>query len=291
MHKFRLIVLSLFAIASVAGLAFTSPAPVAAYQQGDTWGISASVLMCEDNPRVIGEAANCEAAGGVTILVYENGENFIGSCVTEVIDTPWGNQMAYCVVEGAPFNTTLHVSQDPDSIPAGYTPLESSYEVEVGNLVPGGGDQTTVTFIDVANSGDVSDPPTSGIGGVEFFAAIHHGTCDNIQAVVSALIPARLETGAPVGNPDAITMPTSLTTVNESLDVLIDEQHVVVIHKGIQPESDIMLCGVIGGVDNDDGQLFIGLGQTNMAAYIGAAILSYGTEEGTTDIRLFMIPA
>jgi hypothetical protein len=199
--------------------------------------------------------------------------------------------MAYCAVEGAPFNTTLFVSQDPDSIPTGYSPLVPSFAVDVGNLVPGGGDQTTVTFVDIADGGSAAEPPVSQEHGAEYFAAVHHGTCDNIQGVVSALIPVRFESGAAVGNPAAINVPTSISTIGESLDVLIDEQHVVVVHDGIKPESDVMLCGAIGGVDNDDGQLFIGLGAQGGAAFSGVAILSYGDTGGTTDVRVVLIPA
>jgi hypothetical protein len=283
MRKTRLLLSVVFLLSVLTTTAF----PARAAQPGETWGITASVLLCEDNPQVVGEAADCVPAGGIRILVYEEGENFVGSCMTNVIDTPWGGQMAYCVVEGAPFNTTLYVSQDPETIPAGYTPLIPSIAVDVGDLVPGGGDQTTVTFVDIAQGGSLSDPPSAD---GEFFAAVHRGTCDNILDVVSALIPVRFESGPAVGNPAAIAVPTSFSTVSESLDVLIDEQHVVTIHEGIQPESDVMLCGAIGGVDNDDGQLFIGLAPVGPAGYTGVAVLSYGDTGGTTDVRVFVMP-
>jgi hypothetical protein len=292
MRTFHMVVSAFFVMASVVWLA---PGASAAQPSPTSWGLTVSVNLCDENPIVVGEAANCEPAAGIVVDVSYSDGTYIGSCTTELTDTPYGTQMSYCAVEGVPLNATLVITQDPSTIPDGYTPINDTQTLVVGDLIPGGGDQSTITFINIRTDGnDGLLPPGSDedetAADAGYPAAIQAGSCDALGEIEYGLDLVRDETGPYVGQSNAILPNTSSSTVSESLDVLIDDPHAVVVFADLDPDAAVMLCGNIGGVDNDDGVLHIGLADQSGSGLVGIASLAYGTNDGETDVTIFIVP-
>ena len=109
----------------------------------DTWTASVQVMMCE------GEM-DCTGQAGIVVNISLASGEFLGSCtLSEPYPTPWGVDISTCNVDGMPFNADLVATQDPATIPAGYTPQQESISLHVDNLIPGGGDQATFTFVNM----------------------------------------------------------------------------------------------------------------------------------------------
>lgn len=299
MRTFHMVISAFIVLASVVWL---TPGASAAQPSPTEWGLTVSVNLCDENPIVVGEAANCEPAAGIAVDVRYSDGTYIGSCTTELTDTPYGTQMSYCAVEGAPLNATLVITQDPATIPDGYTPINDAQTLIVGDLIPGGGDQSTITFINIRTDGnDGLLPPGSEEDDVdavtppsaenEYPAFVQRRTCDNPGEISFALEHIAAETGPDVGLDSAIRPQTSISTVAMSLDVLIDEPHSIVVYESTDRNAPVMLCGDIGGVDNDDGVLHIGLADQSNSGFTGIASLAYGTNAGETDVTIFIVPA
>jgi hypothetical protein len=301
MRTFHMVISAFFVLASVAWLA---PGTGAAQPSPTSWGLTVSVNLCDENPIVVGEAANCEPAAGIVVDVSYSDGSYIGSCTTELTDTPYGTQMSYCAVEGVPLNATLVITQDSSTIPDGYSPINDAQTLVVGDLIPGGGDQSTITFINIKTDGndgllppgsdekevevDGVTPPSTGD---EFPAFVQRRTCDNPGEISLALEHVTAETGLSVGLDSAIRPQISNSTVAMSLDVLIDEPHSIVVYESTAENAPVMLCGNIGGLDNDDGVLYIGLADQGDSGFTGLASLAYSERAGETDIAIFIVPA
>lgn len=116
----------------------------------DTWTASVQVMMCE------GEM-DCFGQGGIVVNISLASGEYLGSCtLSDPYPTPWGVDISTCTVPGMPFNAELVATQDPSTIPVGYEPREETLSLSVGDLIPGGGDQATFTFVNMR-----TEPPTS----------------------------------------------------------------------------------------------------------------------------------
>lgn len=261
-----------------------SSAGVSAQREG-TSGISIGGANCDADPRDNPDAI-CAPAGGVVINVSLDSGEFIGSCTLKTSFTPYGGVWSICGVDGVPFNSTLIISEDPDSLPKGYEPLNSPQTFEVGDTIPGGGDQTTVSFTNVLQVGSGGQPPI-----VYRATSLNGGSCDDIAAQTGyvPLHPAVIAEGEHVGQPNAIEAETSHITLDILLDTLIDEPHVIVVHERLDSQTPIIACGEIGGVNDHDGELVIGLKEMNNSGFTGMARLSYNAEDAEkTDVAVYL---
>jgi hypothetical protein len=159
-------------------LALAQPASRAAAIQGDpaTWTASVQVSLC-DAPPGSGNEMSCQAGPGVTVTISLASGERLGSCTTgDPQPTPRDTFISTCSVEGMPFNADLVATQDPATIPAGFAPWQESLSIHVDDLIPGGGDQATFTFIDVpAPAGTVEPAVTPASGTLDLLSLLPSG--------------------------------------------------------------------------------------------------------------------
>jgi hypothetical protein len=261
--------------------------------QVDTYAVSASVLFCDVDPATLsGEQASdvCGDPYDGTVIDLSDTDEVIGSCTTEIVETPWDSTMNMCGIDGAGYNTTLTFTLDETTLPAGYVLVENDLSVDVDDLIPGGGDQTTVTFLAVREDAEDGAHVPQDSEAIGFNADILTGSCAAPGSSVAILEAVVVETGASVGAATATGPETSVSVVDIPLDMLIDEPHMISVYGVNDQAGDRVLCGDIGGVDNDDGTLYIVLSPLDASlGAVGIAALSYGEDAANeTIVRLFV---
>lgn len=126
------------------------------------------------------------------------------------------------------------------------------------------------------------DVPAQEVG---LQGAIHRGTCDSPGERVADLGAAALPGGSPRGNADAVPATSSFTSFAVPFEALVAEDHVVVT---TEPGGDMVACGAIGGIRNDDGALVVGLSPESKSGIIGIAYVIPGTDPTLTNLSLFV---
>ena len=268
-------------------------------QAEDTFTLSISAFNCDTDPGSSVNARCVSNAGTVVTVSLESG-SLIGSCTLEPFETPYGGVASVCGVVGVPFNSTLIVAEDLTTLPAGYTAINSPQVFVTTDLIPGGGDQAVINFFNVlqgqertAVPNQVPESPTA----VEEPArdeevrpaAIHAGSCDDLGRVQTVLSDALPPQGPPVGQRSAIEAETGSTTADVSLDDLIDEDHAIAVLESDDQDAEVIACGDIGGTDDDDGALIIGLQEVDDSDFTGIAYLAYNGSDATlTDVSIFV---
>jgi hypothetical protein len=265
-------------------LVFAGVSAIGASAQSDTTGISISAYDCDSSPRENPNAI-CAPSGGTVINVSLDSGEFIGSCTLETNYPPFGGVWATCGVDGVPFNSTLVIAEDPESLPAGYVPINSPQTFEVGDTIPGGGDETTVGFTNVLQEGSGGVPPV-----VYRRTSLQNGSCEALEEPsYYPLYPVVIAEGEPVGQAIATEAETSHRTVDNPLDTLIDEPHAIVVYENLTQNAPIIACGEIGGMNDHDGELVIGLREMNDSGFVGMAKLSYNAEDAEqTDVAVYL---
>jgi hypothetical protein len=103
--------------------------------------------------------------------------------------------------------------------------------------------------------------------------------------------------GEPVGQEDAIAAELSFTTTQFSLEELLAEDHLIGIgpdsgNEGVEVEAtadNLVACGEIGGVLDEDATLAIRLSAVDDSGFSGIAVLTPNQDDPTqTDISLFV---
>ncbi|MGI8483609.1 MAG: hypothetical protein ACR2OU_05045 [Thermomicrobiales bacterium] len=250
--------------------------------------ITISATLCDESPRT-GSNANRLAIGGIVINVALASGEWIGSCtIGDPVDTPWGGQIAMGAVQGIPFNSSLIVTEDESTIPPGSVALENPQTFEVGNLTPGGGDQTTITFANVRQApANVPPAKSTSTGRI---ARIYAGSCWNaLGSVTAELTPVTMAQGEPVGQASGVEAETSHSTVNVLLDDIVDGPSAVAVFFSSDPNAGLAACGDIGGVNDHDGELVIGLREVNNSGHSGVARLAHNADDTSqTDVTIHL---
>lgn len=272
-------------------------------QEEDTLGLSIGAYNCDANP-FENPNATCVPNGGTVINVTLESGEFIGSCTLETFATPNGGVVSVCGVEGVPFNSTLIISEDESTLPAGYVPINSPQVFQTTDIIPGGGDGPVIEFINVL----IDDGPASVSNEIPNedpavpeeaeevapepegrASAIYTGSCDELGEVAATLPNIVDPQGRPVGQSSAIEAGTASSTIDVSLDVLLDKEHAVAVLESNTPDADVIACGDIGGVDNDDGELVIGLREVDGSGFAGVVYLAYNEADGSqTNVSAFL---
>jgi uncharacterized cupredoxin-like copper-binding protein len=119
-------------------------------------------------------------------------------------------------------------------------------------------------------------------------AHVHTGSCADLGEVVEPLSDLTRTQGEAVGAPGAIIATRSFTTVPIPFDDLLADDYALNVHLSAEAIDTYLACGEIGGVVDVNGALTIGLKDIGGRGHTGIAYLAPGTEEGTTDILIFM---
>lgn len=136
-------------------------------------------------------------------------------------------------------------------------------------------------------------------------AHIHEGTCDNLNPQpLYPLADVQLRTGmnldiaspaaSPVASPVAtgagvtlaVPAAVSVTTVDVSLDALLAAEHAINVHESVENIENYIACGVIGGIPDSDGNLFIGLEEVDDSGFTGIAWLQANDQQ--TIVTIFL---
>jgi hypothetical protein len=252
-------------------------------QREGTFGISIGAHDCDSDPRENPDA-NCAPSVGTVMTVSAGGE-LIGQCTVEAFNTPYGGIGSGCAVDGVPFNSTVYIYEDISSLRFGYEPINNPEVLVTTDVIPGGGDGPVVDFINVLKKGSGGKPPV-----VYRSTSISGGTCSEVEQIgYYPLNPVVIAEGDPVGQPVAIEAETMYQTFDRPLDILIDEPQAIVVHETLDSQGPIIACGEIGGVNDHDGELVIGLHEMNDSGFVGMAKLSYNAEDTEkTDIAVYL---
>jgi hypothetical protein len=270
------------AVALLVLLAGSSVIGASAQREG-TFTLSIGAHDCDADPRENSDAICAPNAGTVVTVSLESGE-VIGSCTLETSPFPSGGIVSSCGVEGVPFNSTLIIAEDPATLPLGYEPVNSPQTFEVGDVIPGGGDGTVIGFINVLQEGLGGEPPL-----IYRWTVITKGTCDSMEDWFYPLYPVVMAEGEPVGQSIAIEAETTYRTVDLLLDTLIDEPHLIAVYETMDSSDPVVACGEIGGVNDGDGELVIGLREMNDSGFTGIARLAYNNEDAQkTDVAVYL---
>lgn len=119
-----------------------------------------------------------------------------------------------------------------------------------------------------------------------FSAALHEGDCVDIDALAAPLTHATVPSGPPVGNPDALPVANSFTTIPLPLDTIRASDHVIVVADSAV--NGAIACGVVGGFLRKDGSLAIGLASVQSSGVDGIAFLTPSGDGESTGVSLFV---
>nr|MBA3282737.1 hypothetical protein [Acidimicrobiia bacterium] len=122
-------------------------------------------------------------------------------------------------------------------------------------------------------------------------ARLYAGDCDALGEVVAELSDVALPVGDPVGQATAIQVEQSFSTAAVSLDAAIDGGNAVAVFAAAPDASSPVACGEIGGVNDHDGAIVIGLHEMNGSGLSGIAYLAYNALDPatTTDVSIFLV--
>jgi hypothetical protein len=256
----------------------------AAAQEDESFVLSIGGSLCDVDPRDNPDAI-CAPSDGVRITIELDSGRLIGSCTLEFFYSPYGGVGSGCGVEGVPPNSTVTIAVDEDSLPVGYRALNSPQTFEVGDIQPGGGDAPLISFLIVWQPSLGGEPPP-----IFRWAVIDNGICTDLKGEDVRLYPVVIAKGPRVGQANAVEAETSNRTVAKPLDLLIDEPHAVVVHERLDSRSPIIACGEIGGANNGDGELIIGLHEMNGSGFFGVVRLSYNAgDREQTDVTVYLV--
>jgi hypothetical protein len=90
-----------------------------------------------------------------------------------------------------------------------------------------------------------------------------------------------------MGSASAIPAGQSTTVVEIALADILADDHAINVHLSNEDPGTYIACGAIGGVPDDNGNLFIGLAEQNDSGYSGVAWL-HDNGDGTTTVTIFL---
>ena len=116
---------------------------------------------------------------------------------------------------------------------------------------------------------------------------IHSGDCDEPGEVVQPLNSLTVPVGAVSGNSDAVIAEAAFTSIPQSLDELLAEDHALKVHLSADQIQTYLACGDIGGAADADGALIVGMKELDDSGYAGIAYL-VPAANGSTSISVMI---
>jgi uncharacterized cupredoxin-like copper-binding protein len=117
---------------------------------------------------------------------------------------------------------------------------------------------------------------------------IHSGNCNELGEVVQPLTDLTAPTGDTVGQRRAAVAETSFTTVPMTIDALLAEDFAINAHLSADEIDTYIACGELGGVLTPNGELVVGLSETDGSGFNGIAFLSPGADGASTGVSVFI---
>ena len=116
---------------------------------------------------------------------------------------------------------------------------------------------------------------------------IHVGDCDELGEVFQPLNSLTVPVGDVSGNGDAVVAEAAFTSIPQSLDALLSEDHALKVHLSADQIQTYLACGDIGGADDADGALIVGMKELDDSGYAGIAYL-VPAADGSTSISVMI---
>ena len=116
---------------------------------------------------------------------------------------------------------------------------------------------------------------------------IHSGDCDEPGEVVQPLNSLTVPVGAVSGNSDAVIAEAAFTSISQSLDELLTEDHALKVHLSADQIQTYLACGDIGGAADADGALIVGMKELDDSGYAGIAYL-VPAADGSTSVSVMI---
>ena len=116
---------------------------------------------------------------------------------------------------------------------------------------------------------------------------IHIGDCDEPGEVIQPLTSLTVPTGAVSGNSDAVVAEAAFTSIPQSLDELLAEDHALKVHLSKEQIQTYLACGDIGGAVDADGALIVGMKELDDSGYAGIAYL-VPAANGSTSVSVMI---
>jgi uncharacterized cupredoxin-like copper-binding protein len=93
--------------------------------------------------------------------------------------------------------------------------------------------------------------------------------------------------GAVSGNSDAVIAEAAFTSIPQSLDELLAEDHALKVHLSADQIQTYLACGDIGGAADADGALIVGMKELDDSGYAGIAYL-VPAADGSTSVSVMI---
>jgi uncharacterized cupredoxin-like copper-binding protein len=116
---------------------------------------------------------------------------------------------------------------------------------------------------------------------------IHIGDCDELGEVIQPLSPLTVPVGEVSGNSDAVVAEAAFSSIPQSLDQLLTEDHALKVHLSADQIQTYLACGDIGGAPDADGALIVGMKELDDSGYAGIAYL-VPAADGSTRISVMI---
>lgn len=237
---------------------------------------------CTELPEAIEAAEGVE----VTLADVDDGTE-LGACTTSE---------GLCVVEdvtGLVGITPVTVEVNEEAIPEGYVvePNPATYEI-----VPETPEVWLLLYPVDGFPPEDSTPPADDPAplpvplALHLPAALYNASCadldpDNPAQILGFLM---IVDGEPGGSPDALQAASGYTELSMTVEEFLNGQYAIAV---MDEEDNVIACGDVGGVLNQDGGLSIGLAEVDESGAAGVAYLAPRGEEGeATGITTFVVP-
>lgn len=194
-----------------------------------------------------------------------------------------------CVIEDVPAVPSVSVMVDPNTMPDGYMldPNPSNYEIapeapELWILL------YPIEGFPPESTPETGEPIPPLPFAIELPASIYTGTCADLEASSSAqpLNDLRMVDGEHLGSPDALVAVSGYTPMQMTVDEFLDGEYAIAV---LDEGQEVIACGDVGGVKDEDGALSIGLAPVDDSGAAGVVYIA-PRGEGQSGISAFLVP-
>lgn len=179
-----------------------------------------------------------------------------------------------------------YVSENYSALPPTEPAPTSESSATSAPEAPGGGEVTTSSDAPQPTVTEQPSVPETG-----FMARLYVGACDAAVWTdpIDELNAVAVPSGDPVGAADAVQVAVSSSTIGGSLNDLLATGHVLVVFDDEESDTAVA-CGSLGGQQEDNGALAIGLREIDDSGITGVAYLAPGeTPETVTNVSMFLL--
>jgi plastocyanin len=116
---------------------------------------------------------------------------------------------------------------------------------------------------------------------------IHSGDCDELGEVIQPLTSLTVPGGETLGNADGVVAEAAFTSIPQTLDELLEEDHALKVHLSKDQIQTYLACGDIGGTLDANGALIVGMKELDGSGYAGIAYIAPGAN-GQTSVSVMI---